>query len=302
MRGAMSAALTVERHGDAERFLEIAQPWLLEAEVENNLPLGMALSWRGREAPDAPLYWATVHDKNRVVGCACRTPPHPLVLSRVPAAAIAPLVEDVSRVYSSLDGVSGPTAEAEAFARAWVARHGGTAKTRFRMSLQELTRVSFSGSLPPGSLRKATEADLPLACEWVDEYGRDVGLPNAAPQGMAQRLIDRGLLFLWVDGGSPRSMAASSRETRSGCAINTVYTPPQFRGLGYATAAVATLSDALLKDGRRFCCLYTDLANPTSNAIYAKIGYRPIRDDVEIDLEASERSAASRLLRFFFSP
>lgn len=298
----MSVALAVERHADAERFLAVAQPWLLEAEVENNLPLGMALNWRGREAPDSPLYWASVHDKNRIVGCACRTPPHPLVLSRVPAAAIAPLIEDVGRVYSSLDSVTGPTADAEAFARAWVGRHGGTAKTRFRMSLQELTRVSFPGSLPPGSLRKATEADLALACEWVDEYGRDVGLPNAAPQGMAQRLIDRELLYLWVDAGSPRSMAASSRETRSGCAINTVYTPPRFRRLGYATAAVATLSAKLLKAGRRFCCLYTDLANPTSNSIYGKIGYRPIRDDVEIDLEASERSATSRLRRFFFSP
>jgi predicted GNAT family acetyltransferase len=78
-------------------------------------------------------------------------------------------------------------------------------------------------------------------------------------------------------------MVASQRETRSGCAVNMVYTPPQFRRSGYATAAVATLSDALLKGGRRFCCLYTDVANPTSNSIYAKIGYRPIRDDVEID-------------------
>ena len=80
-------------------------------------------------------------------------------------------------------------------------------------------------------------------------------------------------------------MVASARETRSGCCINTVSTPPRFRRCGYATAAVATLTDALLQAGRRFCCLYTDLANPTSNSIYAKIGYRPIRDDAEIAFE-----------------
>jgi len=142
--------------------------------------------------------------------------------------------------------------------------------------------VSFPTALPPGSLRKATEADLPLAREWVDAFVRDVGLSVPVPD-MAQRLVARGLLFFWIDAGRECAMVSSSRETPTGRAINMVYTPPQFRRSGYATAAVATLSDALLKSGLRFCCLYTDLANPTSNSIYAKIGYRPIRDDVEID-------------------
>lgn len=278
----MSAALAVERHADAEGFLEAAQSWLLEAEAENNLPLGLALNSRSRQPADSPLYWATVRDENRIVGCACRTPPYGLLLSRVPTAAIAPLTESVGRVYPSLNGVNGPTADAEAFARAWTARHGGTWSTRFRMRLHKLIKVSFAGPLTQGSLCKATEADLALARGWMGEYVREVGLPLAVPD-MAQRLISREQLFLWLDGGSPRSMVASTRETRWGCAINSVYTPPQFRRLGYATAAVATLSDTLLKAGRRFCCLYADLANPTSNSIYAKIGYRPIRDDVEID-------------------
>jgi hypothetical protein len=38
------------------------------------------------------------------------------------------------------------------------------------------------------------------------------------------------------------------------------------------------LSRQLLGEGNRFCCLYTDLDNPTSNAIYARIGYRPVSD------------------------
>jgi GNAT superfamily N-acetyltransferase len=276
------SALEVERHTDAERFLEAAQDWLLEAEAENNLALGIALQWRGRVPADPPPYWATVRDAKGVVGCAFRTPPHQLGVSRMPAAGIAPLADDVGRVYASLNGVGGPTADAEAFARAWVARRGGAWRTRFRMRLHELTSVSFPTPLPSGSLRKATEADLPLAREWVDAFQRDVGLTVAVPD-MAQRTIGGGRLFFWVDAGRECAMVAFSRETRSGCAINMVYTPPQFRRSGYATAATATLSEALLKGGRRFCCLYTDLANPTSNSIYAKIGYRPIRDDVEID-------------------
>ena len=41
---------------------------------------------------------------------------------------------------------------------------------------------------------------------------------------------------------------------------------------------MAGLSRLLLDGGRASCTLYTDLANPTSNSIYAKIGYRPVAD------------------------
>ena len=61
-----------------------------------------------------------------------------------------------------------------------------------------------------------------------------------------------------------------------------MYTPPELRGRGYATALVAQLSSQLLAEGRRFCFLYTDLANPTSNAIYERIGYVRVCESAEI--------------------
>jgi len=280
----MSAALTIERHTDVQRFLDAAHGWLLEAEAENNLLLGIALNWRGRELTDPPPYWVTLRHGDAIVGCACRTPPSPLVLSRAPARVIAQLAEDLSAADPALNGVNGPAAEAEAFAGAWIARHAGHWKTRIRLRLHELTQQPPPGAAPPGSLRKATETDLALAREWIDAYVRDTGIHPPAGD-MAQRLIARGQLFLWVDDADVRSMVAATRDTGSGCSINTVYTPPRFRRRGYATAAVAALSRTLLETGRRFCCLYTDVANPTSNAIYAQIGYKPIRDDVEISFE-----------------
>ena len=126
----MSAALAVERHTNADAFLAAAESWLLEAEAENNLLLGIALNWHGRAQAGPPPYWASVRDGGRIVGCACRTPPHLLVVSRLPAAATSTLVEDVGAAYPSLNGVSGPAADAEGFARAWVALHGGTSRMR----------------------------------------------------------------------------------------------------------------------------------------------------------------------------
>ena len=98
---------------------------------------------------------------------------------------------------------------------------------------------------------------------------------------MRQR-IDSGRLFFWKD-PEPVSMAGSAGPTPSGIRISAVYTPPGLRGRGYASAAVAALSQKMLDGGRRFCFLFTDLANPTSNSIYQKIGYQPVCDFEERD-------------------
>ena len=60
--------------------------------------------------------------------------------------------------------------------------------------------------------------------------------------------------------------------------VNAVYTPPGLRGRGYASACVAALSQKLLDEGRRYCFLFTDLANPTSNRIYQAVGYEAVVD------------------------
>jgi predicted GNAT family acetyltransferase len=77
-------------------------------------------------------------------------------------------------------------------------------------------------------------------------------------------------------------MAKIGRELSTVCTIGLVYTPPYFRGKGYATSCVAAVSQLALDRGFEKCVLYTDLANPTSNSIYMKIGYRPICDSIEI--------------------
>jgi len=100
---------------------------------------------------------------------------------------------------------------------------------------------------------------------------------------VAARRVAAGEVYLWCD-PDPRTMAGSARPTQHAIAVNAVYTPPEWRKRGYATACVAELSRLLLARGYEFCVLYTDLANPTSNAIYSRIGYRPVRDLLMYDL------------------
>jgi uncharacterized protein len=156
----MNAALTIERHSDVERFLEAAETWLLEGETENNLLLGIALNYGQREPTNPLPYWASVHDANGIVGCACRTPPHHLVLSRLPFAAVGPLAESVGGAYDSLNGVNGPAAEAVAFADEWAARVGRKWATRMRLRLHELIEVSLPVECPPGRCVKPWKRTL----------------------------------------------------------------------------------------------------------------------------------------------
>jgi predicted GNAT family acetyltransferase len=76
-------------------------------------------------------------------------------------------------------------------------------------------------------------------------------------------------------------MAVKGRSSEKGMTVGYVYTPPELRGRGYATSCVAELSRNILQNGKEFCMLYTDLANPTSNSIYRKIGYEEVYDSVE---------------------
>jgi predicted GNAT family acetyltransferase len=93
-------------------------------------------------------------------------------------------------------------------------------------------------------------------------------------------------MFLWEDGGRAVSMVGVSGETPNGIRVAPVYTPPELRGRGYASACVAAVTQAQFDRGRRFCFLFTDLANPTSNKIYQAIGYEPVCDVDEYRFEA----------------
>ena len=80
-------------------------------------------------------------------------------------------------------------------------------------------------------------------------------------------------------------MAYASPASGGVTRISGVWTPPELRGRGYATAVVAARSTAR-QDAGEACMLFTDLANPTSNAIYQAIGYRRVGDNVNIAFSA----------------
>ena len=119
-----------------------------------------------------------------------------------------------------------------------------------------------------------------LLARWTHEFSLAVGEKSdaKAARTSAEKGIAGGRMLLWEHQGQPVSLAAAVRPTRHGVGICRVYTPPEHREHGFASACVAELSQRQLDAGREFCCLYTELANPISNSIYQKIGYIPVTD------------------------
>jgi predicted GNAT family acetyltransferase len=55
---------------------------------------------------------------------------------------------------------------------------------------------------------------------------------------------------------------------------------------GGRPAVTAAVSQQALRAGAEEVLLYTDLANPVSNLIYKRIGYRPVEDRVVLTFSA----------------
>lgn len=276
---------SVERFGDVGAYLERVGSFLAAREPEHMLILGITSSLQ--VYPDiweAPPYFAAVIDGDRVALAAIRTPPWRLVLGEVDdPRLLAPLIDDLANdpAGQDLPGVMGPDPEVEGFAEAWASRTGSAARRAMGERAHKLERV-VPVRRPAGSMRPAAEADRALVAEWLVAFAAEAVPedPPIDPHPMIDRYLASGPrgLRLWEDGGRVVSLAGFGGPTPNGIRVGPVYTPPELRNRGYATGLVADLSTERLAAGRRYCFLFTDLANPTANHIYTEIGYEPVRD------------------------
>jgi len=274
---------------DAAAFLDAAAPSLLADEARHNLILGLA----GTLRDDPDLYpehrlWL-VEDGSQVLAAALQTPPYNLILAR-PRTERA-LEYLAAAVDDEFAGVVGALPEVDVFAAAWAARTGAQRRLVYQQGLYALERVRPVAGVR-GEMRPATQDDRPLLLDWsrafaVEALHEDPAHEERIIRGVDHRLTStRAGLVLWDDDGFV-SLAGYGGQTPSGIRIGPVYTPPERRGRGYASALVADLSSELLSRGRRFCFLYTDLANPTANRLYERIGYERVCESAEIAFEAT---------------
>lgn len=291
----MTTPIRVTRYPTARAFLSATEGFLYTAEVANNLMLGIAheISERG-DAPGEAEYFAAALRGDEVVGCAFRSVTDKVGITAIrDLETLAALVADVGSACPDASSVGGPEPSVAAFAELLARSTGRHAEQRMRQRIHELRTVIPPARPAPGRLRPARPEEIGALTPWMADMLSLMGDERHAAEIAKDRVL-KGSLFVWDDPG-PVSMAAWTGKTANGVRVNFVYTPPEHRGRGYATACVAALSRHLLEQGNAYCCLYTDLANPTSNAIYRRIGYLPVCDAGFYELRAPATSEASIL-------
>ncbi len=273
--------MQVRTFDDATSFLSVAEPWLLERITENNLMLGIATNARSAPGFYGVEPWcALVLDGARPVLAALRTPPRPAVLSLGEPRAVPFLAEALRRDQPDNPGVIGPREPAEALATAWA---GPGWHQAMAMRAYELTELAPDPRRPVGVLRPVSPGEAPLLARWIEGFHQDAHLRDETPAiELARRMMQGSRAFFFEVDGRAVATVAGSGDIPGAARIGMVYTPPELRGRGYGSAATAALSQALLAQGARACFLFTDLANPTSNSIYQRVGYQPVCDYADL--------------------
>ncbi|MDA2809781.1 GNAT family N-acetyltransferase [Nocardiopsis sp. RSe5-2] len=216
------------------------------------------------------------------VGAVCYlTPAGRLGLTPLSAAQSDSLASHLSGLGHRPLHVIADHDTASAFAEAW-RRHADTRTEPFwRAHLYRLE--GLAPPRPPGRGRTAGGRDREQVVRWCREFCVEVGEKSSidlidAGAWDDSRFGDRRFTFWQAPDGAPVSMAAATAVVGGMVRVDPVYTPARFRGRGYAGAVTAEASRAALAAGAGEVVLFTDPANPTSNALYRRIGFARIAD------------------------
>jgi hypothetical protein len=261
---------------EAER---LAAGWLAEHVVEANVPATLLPRELRREAGEqSTSSWALAYVDASLVALGMHMPGRSAQLAGADAELAVRLADAWHDAGRELTGVAGAAEAVQAFALRWQRLTGVRNRLAMREGLHVLEEFVPATGVP-GAARPVGTADVDLAVRWLQGFGAEA-LPHLPPieEAEARERIEHGTFLLWED-GEPASLAGIRTAAGVG-RVGPVWTPPDRRRRGYA-AAVTTAATQVIIDAGATAVLYTDLANPTSNGVYARLGYRMVAESAE---------------------
>jgi GNAT superfamily N-acetyltransferase len=278
--------MEVVPHTDAEEFARFAHPLLAPDPVRHTSVLSVLHGVRGGTV--APAAMLTVHEGGATVGALLRTAQRPALVSGVPPGCADAVADTLTGLDPDLNGAQGRAEEAEAFAAAWTARTGTSVQVAMRMRLFALDELRPPAGVP-GAARIVPpddDAGIDLLAAWRAAFDAELDAgwphPHTSRDQVARELAAGAGELVWEVDGVPVAQAAARAVTAGMSRIGPVYTLPDQRGRGYGAAVTAAASRWALNRGARNLLIYTDLANPTTNRLYPRLGYRPRYDALEL--------------------
>ncbi|GAA1606377.1 GNAT family N-acetyltransferase [Kribbella sancticallisti] len=268
---------------DAAEFQATAFPFLQRDPVLHTIIMSnVAERAAGTYPPeDGTAYYVSMHDDaGEVIGVAMRTPERPVYLGALREDLAPEIATTYAELVPDVGGVAGDRAAVHAFGERWAELRGTTAAESKGTRLHKLGTLTELAAA--GNPRPMTMDDIRLAADWSADGFHDEFTSPDLP--WATRQLEMGTLWFWEVDGEPVSMVGYHLPIFGVCRVGPVYTPPEHRRNGYAGALTGHLSAKILAQGHQ-ACLYTDLANPTSNKIYAQLGYVPVADFVDLTFQ-----------------
>jgi GNAT superfamily N-acetyltransferase len=267
----------VELVTDAHRVPGVARQWLDANGVFASVPASILAGELSGERHYDDQSWALVSGGDgRFVGLAVQTAPYTALVPPIGSAAAVAVARAWYRAGRVLPGVLGDAESGGSFVRAWEELAGVSPVLALREGVHVLGEFAPAEGVR-GSGRPAEEGDLDLVVSWVEAFVAEVhaaGGERVDREEEAER-IRRGRYLLWEDGNGPVSLAGVRDPAGGYGRIGPVYTPPEHRGRGYAAAVTTLAVRSFLQSGAR-PMLHTDLANPTSNGVYARLGFERV--------------------------
>ncbi|MGV9318007.1 GNAT family N-acetyltransferase [Streptomyces sp. NPDC003660] len=270
---------------DLAEFLDAVEDFLGSRPALHTVTLTVseALRTRGPYAHGAepPRFGVLRGPGGPVRATLLHTPPHPVQLTPLDPADAAALADRLAEAGHRVPGVWAERETAAAFATAWQRSTGASAERTERQRLYRLAELTRPDRTPPGRARVADAADRELLARWYVEFAADTGgRVHQDPAQWADARLAHGGATLWeTPDGTPVSLAGNLPESAGQIRVAPVYTPAALRGHGYAGAVTAEVSGRAAATGAEVL-LFTDLANPVSNRLYQRLGYRPVADFV----------------------
>lgn len=295
-----AADFTVSFCPDAASFLAAAGDHLAERPVEGTVVTSVA-DRQIRDAADGvapgdqPYNWfAVVTDTaDVVVGAAMRTagaPPYRAFLLSMPGGAATALVRALHEQGEVLAGANGALPAVEVAMTETARLAGGTLRVVEESRLWELAELREPSGVG-GRLRQARPEETDDLVPWFQGFAAEAAaMSGREPSGTSdfsaadvRRRIERDTVWVWEVDGEVVHLTGANPPAYGVARIGPVLTPREHRGRGYASAVVAGVARRLREGGARVC-LFTDQANPTSNKIYADIGFVPLVEMAALDL------------------
>lgn len=286
--------MEVKEYENARAFINEYEAVLLEREAVSQLVLYNAYQGIKLPADKEAYYGAVLEGNTAVLLYSCIMPYNLSVYStgtdHIEQASIA-LADFLGNNHVVVNGIYGKYEVCQGFIEQYKKHTGCTFMEKQGMDIMELRELNDI-KLVEGTHRLAMQAESKLVAEWIIEFqmeARTSEMDYEAALSIANNLLEKNKVYFFEN--SERkivTMAAASRELAHGVGITYVFTPEEYRGMGYAAANIYYLSKELLEKGYEFCTLFVDKKNPLSNRSYEKVGYKILEDIYEYKMIPAE--------------